>query len=302
LAALVHGDYPGHALPDHVLPGLCSVGSWDAQGEQSWGLGMHRNEGVEITFLERGSLAFGVDDQRYVLRPNDLTITRPWQPHCIGLPHVQAGRLHWVILDLNVRRPSQGWEWPDWVVLTEEDLGELTSLLRHNEHPVWHGTPGLRQCFQEMVHLVASDDAEHNVSYLTVHLNKLLVLLLEMLAQSPLELDSSLSGTERTVALFLTDLKDQLCEPWSIESMAQSCGLGVTRFIHYCRQITNMTPAHYLTQSRLEGAIRLLETKPEMSVTQVALACGFSSSQYFSTVFKRHKQCSPREFRLMHGL
>jgi len=301
LAALVHGNYPGHALPDHVLPGLGSVGSWDAQREQSWGLGMHRNEGVEITFLETGSLPFGVEDQHYVLHPNDLTITRPWQPHCVGLPHVRAGRLHWVILDLSVRRPSQEWRWPNWVVLMKEDMDELTSLLRQNEHHVWHGATELRQCFREMSRIVASSDGEHKASHLAVHLNTLLVLLLETLQRNPPELDPSLSSAERTVELFLADLKDQLCEPWSVNSMAKSCGLGVTQFVHYCRKLTNMTPAHYLRHSRLEGAIHLLRTKPEMGITQVALACGFSSSQYFATVFGQHMRCRPREFRLMHG-
>ena len=84
--------------------------------------------------------------------------------------------------------------------------------------------------------------------------------------------------------------------------MAESCGLGVTQFVHYCRKLTNMTPAHYLRQIRLEDAVRLLKTEPGMGITQVALTCGFSSSQYFATVFRQHMQCRPREFRLKHGL
>jgi AraC-like DNA-binding protein len=33
-----------------------------------------------------------------------------------------------------------------------------------------------------------------------------------------------------------------------------------------------------------------------MSVTEVAFACGFSSSQYFATLFRRRFKASPKEF------
>ena len=79
--------------------------------------------------------------------------------------------------------------------------------------------------------------------------------------------------------------------------MAKSCGLGVTRFVHYCRQVTNMSPAEYLNTLRASRAAELLSGSPEMSVTDISFACGFGSSQYFATVFKRHHGCSPTELR-----
>ena len=101
-----------------TLSGLKTVGFWDADHDQAWGLDWHRNEGLELTFLETGTLAFSVDATRCQLHPNDLTITRPWQPHRVGNPAVSAGRLHWLILDLGVRRPHQTWQWPKWLILT----------------------------------------------------------------------------------------------------------------------------------------------------------------------------------------
>jgi AraC family L-rhamnose operon regulatory protein RhaS len=122
LEALSHGSYPGRTLPNSTLPGLSSVGFWDAAGQQHWGLDLHRNEGVEFAFLEAGNLPLTVENHQYTLRANDLSITRPWQPHRLGLPHVRASRLHWVMLDVGVRRPNQPWKWPTWIVLTKTDL------------------------------------------------------------------------------------------------------------------------------------------------------------------------------------
>ena len=127
IEALVHGHYPGRRLPHGALSGIKTVGYWDADHDQDWGLHWHRNEGVEMTFLESGSSVFAVDGHEYVLHPDDLTLTRPWQRHRVGDPNVGAGRLHWLIIDVGVRRPNQPWRWPGWLLLSRPDLDELAS-------------------------------------------------------------------------------------------------------------------------------------------------------------------------------
>jgi AraC family 4-hydroxyphenylacetate 3-monooxygenase operon regulatory protein len=300
---LARGSYPGRRLGKSELPGICSIGYWDAVGRQGWGLDWHRNEGVEITFLETGSMPFAVGSQEYVLQPNDLTITRPWQVHRVGNPNVGAGRLHWVILDVNVRRPNQAWHWPKWVVMTKNDLKELTRILRHNEVPVWPATAEIRECFKQIGRAVKADRSGSNISLLSARLNELFVLLLEMLRQQSVRLNPALSSTRRTVELFLTDLRnnlDNLAQQWTLSSMAKQCGLAVTYFVYYCRQLTNMAPMHYLNRCRIEAASKMLAENPQMKVTDVAFACGFNSSQYFATVFRRYVGSSPKSFRTQH--
>ncbi|MBM3890692.1 MAG: helix-turn-helix domain-containing protein [Verrucomicrobia bacterium] len=41
--------------------------------------------------------------------------------------------------------------------------------------------------------------------------------------------------------------------------------------------------------------------KPATSVTDTAYACGFSSSQYFATVFRRQFGCRPGDYRARGG-
>jgi len=299
--ALARGHYPGRKLAPDALSGVKSFGFWDAGHDQAWGLPWHRNEGLELTFLESGSTGFAVDEQHYVLQPDDLTVTRPWQRHRVGDPLVGAGRLHFLIMDVGVRRPNQGWRWPPWVVLSKADLDELTTFLRHNEQPVWKAPADIRRCFQAIAPAVEGD---HNISRLTVRVNDLFVLLLDMFRQQKVQLDESLSSSRRTVELFLADLRahpEHLALQWTIHDMAGSCGLGVTQFVHHVKRLTNLTPLQYLQHSRLELASKMLRKRPEPSVTEVALACGFSSTQYFATVFHRRFGKSPREIRSREG-
>ena len=62
-----------------------------------------------------------------------------------------------------------------------------------------------------------------------------------------------------------------------------------------------MTPMQYLNHCRLSVAARLLKEQPERSITNIAVACGFSSSQYFATLFRRNFGVTPRAFRSARG-
>ena len=53
----------------------------------------------------------------------------------------------------------------------------------------------------------------------------------------------------------------------------------------------------YLGMKRLELAKTLLIDSPHLSVAEVAYSCGFATSQYFSTVFKKQEKCTPVEYR-----
>jgi len=300
LEALARGHYPGRKIAETVLPGIKTIGFWDAKTDQDWGLEWHRNEGIELTFLESGNVGFAVDRHTSRLRPDDLAITRPWQKHRVGNPHVGKGRLHWLILDVGVRRPNQQWHWPRWVVLTKSDLQELTHILRHTEHPVWHATAAIRKCFQCIAQAVENDISGSSTSMLAAHINQLFVLVLEMCRHQKVSLDESLSSADRTVELFWADLRqhqEHLAESLTVGEMARQCGLGVTQFIHLTKKLTNMTPVLHLTQVRLDMAAKLLGQKVSRSVLDVALDCGFSSSQYFANIFHRQFGCTPSEFR-----
>ncbi len=300
LKAFARGAYPGRQLDDGALPQMRSLAYWDAPEPQDWGLQWHRNEGLELTFLESGSLPFAVGPERHSLRPGDLTITRPWQPHRVGQPNVPPSRLHWLILDLGVRRPNQPWKWPNWVVLTRPDLEELTILLRHNEQAVWPASGEVRSCFERMAQAIEADRDGSSISRLAALLNELFVAVLDMLRRNEIELDPSLSSTSRTVQLFLDDLRrnpEHLGRAWTLRAMAERCGLAETRFRHYCRQLTNMTPTQFVEHCRVETASQMLVEQPDRNITDVALACGFGSSQYFATVFRRHRGTSPKDFR-----
>ena len=74
--------------------------------------------------------------------------------------------------------------------------------------------------------------------------------------------------------------------------------MGSTAFVKYCRMATNTSPLDHLNRCRLDRAAQLLGHELEMSVTDIAFGCGYSSSQYFATQFRRRYGVSPSDYKL----
>lgn len=294
--ALARHTYPGNRLDDNTL-GLNSIGYWDANEPQDWGLDWHRNEGIEFHFLESGTMPYSQENKEVLLTPNHLTITRPWEAHKVGNPNIGMGKFYWVIIDLGVRRPHQEWVWPDWITLTKEDLKQLTIFLRQNEESILKTNNKIRNCFKGINDVVNTDRNGSNASRIRNLVNYLLILILDLLKTEDIVLNESLTDSSRSVQYFLKELDKSLSEDWTIERMSKSAGVGLTRFTHHCKQLTNLTPMRYLTMRRLEMSKKILLDKRNLTVSEVAYICGFATSQYFSTVFKKHEKCSPNEYR-----
>ena len=297
-AAFAHGCYPGIKMPPKMLPELCVACVWDANKDQTWGLPQHRNEGIELGYLARGKLDFIVEGKLYNLKAGDLTITRPWQPHQVGNPLVSASRMHWLILDVNVRRPNDIWIWPKWINFAQHDINKLTQLLSHNEQVVWQGNKHIEKCFEQIAEHVQNATSPEGVqTRLQLYINELFLEVFEMLQTNDISLNSQLSSTRRSVEMFLSGLTEHVDYPWTLETMAKHCNLGRSRFAHYCKTITNMTAAEYLNHCRTEKAKNLLKNNHAMNVLDIAMNCGFESSQYFATVFKRKVGQTPSQYR-----
>jgi AraC-like DNA-binding protein len=300
LHALSKGHYPGKRMNSNILPGLTNVGFWSCRGNQDWGLDAHRNEGLEIVFLETGGMGFEVDGSVHSLQAGNLTVTRPWQLHKLGDPNIGRGKLCWLILDVGVRRPNQEWTWPSWVVLSPKDLTELTRKLRHGDQSVWVANPQMRQVFRDLADCVLHWNEPRMSSRLVVAINRLLVELLEVLAQQQLEESPALVSRRRTVELFLNDLTENpasCAETLTLGQMAEQCGMGITAMAKYCRELVNTGPIAYLNQCRLEHAAQGLLESPGASVTEIAMRTGFNSSQYFATLFRKRHKMTPMQYR-----
>ena len=107
-------------------------------------------------------------------------------------------------------------------------------------------------------------------------------------------------STPPHIAQAMRAIRENLDHPDCLERAAVAAGLRNTQFRLRFREATGFSPVEYriLLQIR-ETKSRLKET--DQPVTQLALDLGFSSSQYFATVFRKMVGLTPQGFRKLHG-
>ena len=83
---------------------------------------------------------------------------------------------------------------------------------------------------------------------------------------------------------------------YPLEELAGALGYVPSYFCRMFRKNTGMTPGEYQSALRIRDAcVRLAETDDVLSV--IAHELGYSSDKHFMTVFKKHMQMTPTQYR-----
>lgn len=90
----------------------------------------------------------------------------------------------------------------------------------------------------------------------------------------------------------------RLDQPLRLTSVARAAFLSPFHFHRVFQVIMGETLADFVKRQRLDRAIALMARDRPPSLTQIALACGFSSSSDFSRSFKQRFGVAPRSFDL----
>lgn len=89
-------------------------------------------------------------------------------------------------------------------------------------------------------------------------------------------------------------------EPISPAILAQDVGMSTRQLERLFRRYLNRSPKRYYMELRLQKARNLL-MQTNMSVINVALACGFSSPSHFSKCYRAQYETTPYRERGTHG-
>lgn len=87
-------------------------------------------------------------------------------------------------------------------------------------------------------------------------------------------------------------------EDISLEHIASSCNLSKSSCCRIFKKIVHQTPFEYLQNYRIQNSIPYL-LNDGLNITQAAICVGFSSSSYYSEVFKKYMNCSPSSYKHM---
>ena len=82
----------------------------------------------------------------------------------------------------------------------------------------------------------------------------------------------------------------------TVKYLAEIGNISPSSFNRVFKKETKLTPMEYLMNIRLEKSKKLLIRK-QLSITEIAMRCGFNSSSHFSSSFSKLYSITPTEYR-----
>lgn len=228
---------------------------------------------VEVCYIARGHFDWWIGDEAYEIRTGDVVAIHPevlhgavdstLQPCDIYAVHIAPERLPSCLADVIKRIDPRHPGCPE--------LGELVRRIVEEHQRGGVLLPELGAALAVLL-LTALDRAT------AVERNRR---------------DDGLVGRAQAI------LGEDYGDVPSVEAVARRLGVSSVWLNRSFRQEIGESPGEWIRSRRLAEAKRLLARR-RLSVTEVALRLGFTSSQYFSAAFRHHFGMTPTDYRLRY--
>ena len=230
-------------------------------------------------------------DKSYLLFPGDGFITCPWEKHGSPREVLDLGEIYWIVIQPELFLESGKFKLGGWSKLKSTENRLIGKVLANNKNHSLLKAQFFKPLFVELQKELVQKDFGYyqRVCNLVEELLIKTVRLLQNRENTILE--------NRQWFLNLEDrLINNLSKKWTLDEMLQDSGIGITTFTQLIKEHSGYTPANYIIFLRLEKAKELL-AKTSRKLTDIALECGFYSSQHFSSTFSKWVGITPYIYR-----
>lgn len=235
----------------------------------------HTHSHTELFFIVSGRGQFLIQDQVFPVDVNNLVIINPNVPHTEDSLNAQP--LEYIVLGI------EGVE-----LATSENSNGSFCILDHYES--LEISSCLRNILREM--------EQKNRGYEDVCQAYMEILIIRLMRSTSLAVQSEpqvISGNRQCAAVrHYIDMHFK--ESLTLEQLADDAHMSKYYLSHAFKREYGISPINYMISRRIDESKYLL-AETDLSMSQIAQLLGFSSLSYFSQVFRRSQNISPKEYR-----
>lgn len=235
----------------------------------------HYHDSFEIYYLKSGSCNYFIDDALYNVQQGDIVLIPSGVIHKTnydGKPHTR----------LLINCSSD--------YIPESVRGKIDSMI------YIYRSPSVQKQAEQILEKIGRD-YELNDEFREDSLSHLMAEFFILLARNTSRVTKSSTGSpfiEETVGYIK---ENYMCEI-TLSEVAKMHSVSPEHLSRSFKKETGLGFSEYLNLVRLQMAEYMLKNEPGKSVSEIAYACGFNDSNYFSDKFKKTYGLSPSRLKI----
>lgn len=265
-----------------LLKRLASIRSYSAS-RISW----HSHDSFEMLLPMEGSTAYEIGDNRTVDLPGRHFMVIPPGVMHRGLHDIRRPvSLKGLMIDLSEEKLRKNSPFSNREFLQLRKRFQQGAMVSRRMSPEL--VKGIKELPQDFESLDLTD------MHVVVRLR---MTICSILIEASRQMDSPPSVEPKCMAQAAIDfMRNHLSDSCSVEDIAREVHCSRARLFDVFKESVGMTPNDYWLRLRINHAQKLLQDESK-SILDVALDCGFSTSQYFSSVFRKYSGVTPSDYR-----
>ena len=237
----------------------------------------------ELIYIMSGESSITINGNNYRCTKGDLLLIPPFVKHSINSSYTDPHENYWIHFDV-------------FPLYKQEEF--ISSVLRNGDYRLHLGD------IEEIKALFSTLQKEYSEAPpgYKIYLNALLVQLLVkifreiQITDTPNMEDTISNCHEKNIVDKCTDfIYDNISSDISIEDLCSYIHVSESYLFKSFTKILKLSPNKFIKLIKVKKAEQLIKTT-SLSFKEISEDLGFNSPYYFSSVFKKHYNVSPREY------
>lgn len=258
---------------------------WKQKKYDEW----HYHEEIEFLLILKGELTIFCTEEQLVLRKGDIALFGSSEPH--KTIQIKGGSLSYLVFQIDLRKY--------WDASTLNSMRHFSEVIRPLSalNYIYRDSRAARTQTAAFIQEIYREMNTNHIGY-ELAVSSLIknILLLLLRHDNKLQLNYNDNPLLERFQPVVDYVEVHLSEKLSVTELSSLTNMSYTHFIKTFKKAVGMSFTDFVVFKRIKKAEQQLLTS-ELSIAEVAESVGISNLGHFYDLFRRHNNCSPKQFK-----
>ena len=253
----------------------------------------HYHDEMEFIYVTKGEVDFSINNKSFCVPADDCLFIHPHQLHT-GFS--RTSHVHYYSIVFSPKLLTDRFDSCQSYLDNIENHKYTVQQHFHSDFPTH--SPIIEHIKKMITALIHKD-----LAYELIVKSELLAIFSILIQNSSQDtsldakLPTHLIKNNERLEQIITYIRLHYQEKIALTDISEAVHVTPQYLCRFFKNMTTMSLVDYINRYRIERARNLLE-ESKLSITDIALMCGFDNISYFNRVFKQHIHCTPSKLRL----